>query len=181
MALHLIKPIAARHGARVVPHPFNLGYVFRKHAYVLMDEPKAKIANRITDLHRWARRYKLPFRMPTKFPIKTSPALQTTSFLRDVGFDVKYGVTGGMNADLTYNTDFAQVEVDEQQVNLTRFSLFFPEKRDFFLENAGQFKMGTGGTFTSSNVVMRSRSMSLFLQSISDPGNPYCTFSRGTI
>jgi len=83
---------------------------------------------------------------------KTSEALRSTSFLRDVGFDVKYGVTGGMNVDVTYNTDFAQVEVDEQQVNLTRFGLFFPEKRDFFLENAGQFKMGTGGTFTSTTV-----------------------------
>jgi hypothetical protein len=77
---------------------------------------------------------------------------EKTSFLRDVGIDAKYGVTGGMNLDVTYNTDFAQVEVDEQQVNLTRFSLLFPEKRDFFLENAGQFKMGTGGTFTSSTV-----------------------------
>jgi hypothetical protein len=77
---------------------------------------------------------------------------ERTSFLRDVGVDAKYGVTGGMNLDVTYNTDFAQVEVDEQQVNLTRFSLLFPEKRDFFLENAGQFKMGTGGTFTSSTV-----------------------------
>jgi hypothetical protein len=83
---------------------------------------------------------------------RASESLRTTSFLRDVGFDMKYGVTGGMNVDLTYNTDFAQVEVDEQQVNLTRFSLFFPEKRDFFLENAGQFKMGTGGTFTSTTV-----------------------------
>ena len=83
---------------------------------------------------------------------KTSEALRSTSFLRDVGFDLKYGVTGGMNVDVTYNTDFAQVEVDEQQVNLTRFGLFFPEKRDFFLENAGQFKMGTGGTFTSTTV-----------------------------
>jgi hypothetical protein len=83
---------------------------------------------------------------------KLTAGLETTSFLRDVGVDMKYGVTGGMNLDVTYNTDFAQVEVDEQQVNLTRFSLFFPEKRDFFLENAGQFKMGTGGTFTSSTV-----------------------------
>jgi hypothetical protein len=74
------------------------------------------------------------------------------SALHDVGIDAKYGVTGGMNLDLTYNTDFAQVEVDEQQVNLTRFSLVYPEKRDFFLENAGQFKMGTGGTFTSTTV-----------------------------
>jgi len=77
---------------------------------------------------------------------------EQNSFLRDAGIDAKYGITGGMNLDVTYNTDFAQVEVDEQQVNLTRFSLFFPEKRDFFLENAGQFKMGTGGTFTSTTV-----------------------------
>ena len=61
----------------------------------------------------------------------------------DVGLDVKYGVTSGLNLDLTLNTDFAQVEVDEQQVNLTRFPLFFPEKRDFFLENAGMFTIGT--------------------------------------
>ena len=77
---------------------------------------------------------------------------QTVKGLREFGADAKYGVTGGLNLDLTYNTDFAQVEADEQQVNLTRFSLFFPEKRDFFLENAGQFKMGTGGTFTSTTV-----------------------------
>ena len=62
---------------------------------------------------------------------------------RDVGLDVKYGVTGGLSLDLTYNTDFAQVEVDNEQVNLTRFALFFPEKREFFLENAGQFAVGT--------------------------------------
>lgn len=60
----------------------------------------------------------------------------------DAGFDVKYGVTEGLTADFTYNTDFAQVEVDEQQVNLTRFSLFFPEKREFFLEGHGIFEFG---------------------------------------
>jgi hypothetical protein len=60
----------------------------------------------------------------------------------EAGFDVKYGVTQGLVADLTVNTDFAQVEADEQQVNLTRFSLFFPEKRDFFLENQGTFSFG---------------------------------------
>lgn len=84
-ALHLIKPVAARHGARVIPHPFNLGYVFRKHNYVLMDEPKAKIANRIVDLGRWARRYDLPFRMPTTFPIKTSRALRAALAARRLG------------------------------------------------------------------------------------------------
>ena len=56
-----------------------------------------------------------------------------------VGGDMKYGITQNITADLTVNTDFAQVEVDEQQVNLTRFNLFFPEKRDFFLEGLGTF------------------------------------------
>jgi hypothetical protein len=56
-----------------------------------------------------------------------------------IGGDVKYGITQNITADLTVNTDFAQVEVDEQQVNLTRFNLFFPEKRDFFLEGLGTF------------------------------------------
>ena len=65
----------------------------------------------------------------------------------DVGFDVKYGVTQNLTADFTVNTDFAQVEVDEQQVNLTRFSLFFPEKREFFLESRGIFDFGRGVTF----------------------------------
>ena len=60
----------------------------------------------------------------------------------DVGLDAKYGVTQNLTADFTYNTDFAQVEADEQQVNLTRFSLFFPEKREFFLENQGTFAFG---------------------------------------
>ncbi len=63
-----------------------------------------------------------------------------------VGGDVKYGVTANLTADFTFNTDFAQVEVDEQQVNLTRFSLFFPEKRDFFLEGRGIFDFARGGS-----------------------------------
>ncbi len=66
----------------------------------------------------------------------------------DAGFDVKYAVTQGLTADFTYNTDFAQVEVDEQQVNLTRFSLFFPEKREFFLEGQGIFDFGGGRGFS---------------------------------
>ena len=55
----------------------------------------------------------------------------------EVGLDAKYGLTSNLITDLTFNTDFAQVEADEEQVNLTRFSLFFPEKRPFFLEGAG--------------------------------------------
>ncbi len=63
----------------------------------------------------------------------------------DLGGDMKYGVTANLTADFTYNTDFAQVKIDEQQVNLTRFSLFFPEKREFFLEGRGIFDFGRGG------------------------------------
>ncbi len=63
----------------------------------------------------------------------------------DAGGDVKYSITPSLTLDLTYNTDFAQVEVDEQQVNLDRFNLFFPEKRPFFLENAGFFTVGSPG------------------------------------
>jgi len=58
------------------------------------------------------------------------------------GFDVKVGITDGVTADFTYNTDFAQVEEDEQQVNLTRFNVLFREKRDFFLEGQGIFSFG---------------------------------------
>jgi hypothetical protein len=66
----------------------------------------------------------------------------------DVGLDAKYGITQGVIANFTLNTDFAQVEADEQQVNLTRFSLFFPEKREFFLESSGLF--GFGGVSPTS-------------------------------
>ena len=58
------------------------------------------------------------------------------------GLDIKYGITPGMVLDLTGNTDFSHVEADTQQVNLTRFPLFFPEKREFFLENSGIFQFG---------------------------------------
>ena len=65
----------------------------------------------------------------------------------EAGIDLKTEVTPGLLLDLTANTDFAQAEVDDEQVNLTRFSLFFPEKRDFFLENAGIFEFGFRGEF----------------------------------
>ena len=63
----------------------------------------------------------------------------------DGGADLKYSITPSLTLDLTYNTDFAQAEVDKQQVNLDRFNLFYPEKRSFFLENAGQFSIGSPG------------------------------------
>ncbi len=69
--------------------------------------------------------------------------VSTSRYPADVGGEIKYGVTPALTLDLTYNTDFAQVEVDDQRVNLTRFPIFFPEKRPFFLENAGTFSAGT--------------------------------------
>ena len=74
----------------------------------------------------------------------------------DAGLDVKYGITQNLVADLTVNTDFAQVEADEQQVNLTRFSLFFPEKREFFLESSGNFDFSGG-----NNILFFSRRIGL--------------------
>ncbi len=74
---------------------------------------------------------------------KLQSGTDDTSANGDIGLDLKYGVTPSLNLDVTVNTDFAQAEVDNEQVNLTRFALFFPEKREFFLENANQFNVGT--------------------------------------
>ena len=70
----------------------------------------------------------------------------------DLGVDLKYALTQGLTLDVTVNTDFAQVEADEQQINLTRFSLFFPEKREFFLENQGTFSFGGVSTAGAGDV-----------------------------
>ena len=84
-----------------------------------------------------------------------------------IGGDMKYGITQNITADLTVNTDFAQVEVDEQQVNLTRFNLFFPEKRDFFLEGLGTFAFagrasaGLGAGFGDTPYLFFSRRIGL--------------------
>ena len=92
----------------------------------------------------------LPARRDLKFLPYVSGAMTDDVTLRtdtvrrsgDVGLDVKWGVRADLTLDVTVNTDFAQVEADEQQVNLTRFPLFFPEKRPFFLENAQVFQLG---------------------------------------
>ena len=81
----------------------------------------------------------------------------------EAGLDVKYSPTSNLALDLTVNTDFAQVEADEQQINLTRFSLFFPEKRQFFQERASTFDFNTGGF---SNRLFHSRRIGL------DQGEP---------
>jgi hypothetical protein len=70
-------------------------------------------------------------------------------FKPDAGLDVKYGINSGLTLDLTLNTDFSQVEADDAQINFTRFSLYFPEKREFFLENREIFEFGNTGIRTS--------------------------------
>jgi hypothetical protein len=67
------------------------------------------------------------------------------AYTREAGLDLRYSPSSNLTLDLTANTDFAQVEADDQQVNLTRFSLFFPEKRQFFQERAAIFDFGMGG------------------------------------
>jgi len=64
----------------------------------------------------------------------------------EVGFDLKYNITSNLTLDVTLNTDFAQVEADDQQLNLTRFSLSFPEKRQFFQQRSGLFDFNFGNT-----------------------------------
>ena len=81
-------------------------------------------------------------------PVRARSAAQPSNGDFDAGLDVKYGVTTGLTLDATVNTDFSQVEADEQQVNLTRFSVLFPEKREFFLENSGIFQFGLPSTGT---------------------------------
>ena len=84
-----------------------------------------------------------PYALGNVLTTGTKPA--PTDLRQDVGVDLKYNLTPSLTLDGTLNTDFAQVEVDDQQVNLDRFSLFFPEKRPFFLENAGFFSVGNPG------------------------------------
>ena len=84
----------------------------------------------------------LPYILPGVTQINEDDTGLETQRKFKMGVDAKYGITSNLTADITYNTDFAQVEADEEQVNLTRFSLFFPEKRPFFLEGAGLFDFG---------------------------------------
>ncbi|HVH28786.1 MAG TPA: DUF5916 domain-containing protein [Vicinamibacterales bacterium] len=91
-----------------------------------------------------------PFVTAGESRLRIDGEMQTTRSLGrfgdyDGGFDTKYSLTPSLTLDTTYRTDFAQVEADTQQINLTRFNLFFPEKRDFFLENSGTFQFGPGG------------------------------------
>ena len=83
----------------------------------------------------------------TALPPGSNSYQSTGAFVFEAGGDLRYGVSDNFHLDLTVNTDFAQVEADDQQVNLTRFPLFFPEKRQFFQERAGvfEFDLASGG------------------------------------
>ena len=86
----LLPDILQRTGATVRWRPFNLGYVFRNHNYVLSDEPPVKLRNRRRDLERWAEHTGLPFKMPPKFPIKTSHALRGSLTMRQLNLETEY-------------------------------------------------------------------------------------------
>ncbi len=92
-----------------------------------------------------------------------------TTSQHDVGLDLKYSLTTDLTLDLTVNTDFAQVESDTEQVNLSRFSLFFPEKREFFLENAQLFDVGEFGRRRPEVLAFFSRRIGLYEEEESVP------------
>ena len=102
-----------------------------------------------------------PYAISTLTSNSTAAPPISDDFDGDVGLDVKYAITQNLVADFTYNTDFAQVEADEQQINLTRFSLFFPEKREFFLENRDTFTFGGVTTGGDAPVLFYSRRIGL--------------------
>ncbi len=114
-----------------------------------------------------------PYALASSNAVSNVPAERNAQ----AGVDVKLGVTNSLTADFTVNTDFSQVEADEQQVNLSRFGLMFPEKRDFFLENSGIFLFGDGGSPGGGAAAGRqngSQDMRLFFSrriGLSDDGN----------
>ncbi len=105
---------------------------------------RVSLAAKITGLDLPARRdiKLIPYSLGSVNKDFTRTAGDKVDEKADVGLDVKWGIRPNLTLDATINTDFAQVEADEEQVNLTRFDLFFPEKRPFFLENASTFQFG---------------------------------------
>ena len=84
-----------------------------------------------------------PFILAGKVTQRDERGIISTESVLDGGIDIKYGLTSNLTLDITGNTDFSQVESDDEQINLTRFSLYFPEKREFFLENSAIFSIGS--------------------------------------
>ncbi|MFC2164459.1 DUF5916 domain-containing protein [Acidobacteriota bacterium] len=84
-----------------------------------------------------------PYIMASRISERAEEGMLSSDNSLDAGLDMKYGLTSNLTFELTVNPDYSQVEVDDEQINLTRFSLFFPEKREFFLENAALFNIGS--------------------------------------
>ncbi len=104
-------------------------------------------AGKLHGLINVRRGHQIEFFPYAKFGIqKEDSGNPAQSILKKTGFNIKYGVTPTLTADLTVNTDFAQVEADQGRINLTRFDLYYPEKREFFLEGADIFRFG--GSFS---------------------------------
>jgi hypothetical protein len=110
--------------------------------------------------------------------LDATPAPQPTDGIGEVGIDdIKIAVTTNLTADIAVNPDFAQTEIDDQRVNLTRFSLFFPEKRQFFLEGAESLRMGPpGGEFSEDEALEMFHSRRIGL---SDDGEPIPLIAGG--
>ncbi len=130
----------------------NLGRTVRKNqeegtwspvpaAYTFLARYRTTHLGTLTGLSGISQRRNIEF-LPYLLPGVAQTEEEGTVGVLDLGADMKVGVTSNLTADLTVNTDFAQVEADQEQANLTRFSLFFPEKRQFFLEGAGLFDFG---------------------------------------
>ena len=119
-----------------VPLGFGMGGIFRSEMSAPLLGLEVPPSSRVVEIK--------PYVVGGLMSDRTVKPAVTNDPSGDYGLDVKYGITPNITADLTYKTDFAQVEADNQQVNLTRFSLFFPEKRDFFTENQGLFNFGGG-------------------------------------
>ena len=110
-------------------------------AYAFLARYRTTHLGTLTGLSGISQRRNIEF-LPYFLPGVARTEEEGTVGVFDLGADMKVGLTSNLTADLTVNTDFAQVEADQEEANLTRFSLFFPEKRQFFLEGAGIFDFG---------------------------------------
>ena len=110
-------------------------------AYTFLARYRTTHLGTLTGLSGISQRRSIEF-LPYLLPGVARTETEGAAGVFDFGADMKVGVTSNLTADLTVNTDFAQVEADQERANLTRFSLFFPEKRQFFLEGAGLFDFG---------------------------------------
>ncbi len=118
-------------------------YISLDHSAGILQVSQYASLNGLQDLRRGRNIEIKPYLITGAQSVRESLSSTTESeFVRDAGVDIKYGISSNLTLDLTVNTDFAQVEADNVQINLDRFSLFFPEKREFFLERSGLFSFG---------------------------------------